>query len=87
MVIKITEDIEINDIIVFEEDENFIIHRAIKINEDEVITKGDDNNEEDNQIKKEKIIGKECFIIKKFTIWKKVILIILIVTMLLIYLV
>ena len=87
VVINITQYVKVNDIIAFEEDENLIIHRLVNIEEDKVITKGDANNEEDNPIKKEQIIGKKCFEIKNFKTWKKIILIILIVTMLLMYLV
>ena len=61
-----------NDIIAFKEDNNIVItHRIIEIIKDEngdtkYKTKGDNNNIEDNyEIKKEEILGKVCFHIKK----------------------
>ena len=87
VVVKITKDIEVNDIIAFKQEGNLIIHRVINIKDNEIITKGDANNEEDTPIKEEQIIGKECFKIKKFKIWKEIVIIILLVTMLLICLV
>lgn len=67
VLIEITKDIKIGDIVVFDnkENNNFIIHRVVKINETEVITKGDNNNAIDSAIPKEDIIGKTLIIFPK----------------------
>ncbi len=51
-------EIKEGDIIVYENQKGFTIHRVIKINEDTVVTKGDANNVSDSPVKYEKIIGK-----------------------------
>lgn len=60
--VKITDEIEKNDIIVFEEEKSFITHRLLQINENELITKGDANNSKDKPIEKTQVIGKVIFV-------------------------
>lgn len=72
VIVKIENSIQENDIIVYRQEDSFITHRVIKINEDTVITKGDANNSEDRQINKNQILGKVIYIIPKVSIWKKV---------------
>lgn len=69
---KITKDVKENDIIVFEKENVIITHRIIKIEENKIITKGDNNNSDDEAIGKSEIIGKVIFTIKNVSIWKKV---------------
>ena len=41
---------------------NFLVtHRIIRVNEEGIVTKGDNNNIEDKEIKKEQILGKVIF--------------------------
>ena len=63
IVVKKTQNIEKGDIIAFEEDESLIVHRIIKKTQEEIITKGDANNQEDEPIMYEQIIGKVIYII------------------------
>ncbi len=50
------------DIITYEEDDNyFVTHRIISKDGNSLITKGDRNNELDNEISSSKIIGKVIF--------------------------
>lgn len=72
IVVKLTKDFENNDIVVFKEEKNLITHRIVKIESDSVVTKGDANNSEDKQIKRDMIIGKVIKIIPNISIWKKV---------------
>lgn len=65
-------NIEKNDIITFKSDENLVTHRVIDIKDDTYITKGDNNNTEDDPIKKDDIIGKVIFIINNVKVWKYV---------------
>lgn len=53
------EDIKVDDIIVWQQEEKgFIIHRVIKIKEETIITRGDANTVEDPPIAFEKIVGR-----------------------------
>lgn len=53
-----------NDIVTYRSGENYITHRIISINGDEIITQGDSNNIKDNPINKKDIIGKYICTIK-----------------------
>lgn len=65
IVIKITKDVSVNDIVTYIEEDNLITHRVISINGDNLTTQGDANNSIDNNIKKDAIIGKTVYVIKK----------------------
>ena len=66
------QNININDIIVYKQDDYFITHRIIEIEQDNITTKGDANNTEDKPIRKEKIIGKVIKVIHNVSIWENV---------------
>jgi len=51
-------DIKIGDIIVYKGENGFIIHRVIKIQEENLITKGDANLYPDLPVEYEKVIGR-----------------------------
>ncbi len=73
IIVKLTKDVEKNDIVTFMPEEKTIItHRIVKMEENEIITKGDANNIEDNPITTENIIGKVVFTFKNVAIWKQV---------------
>ena len=65
------EQYNIGDVITYKKDNEIITHRIVKKveyseKEETFITKGDNNNIEDNyEIKKEEILGKVCYHIKK----------------------
>lgn len=62
IIIKETDNYKSNDIITYREDKNFLVtHRIIRVNEEGIVTKGDNNNIEDKEIKKEQILGKVIF--------------------------
>lgn len=65
ILVKITDDVKEDDIVSFISDDMIVTHRIIKIDDDEIVTKGDANNTIDNPIEKEQIIGKVIFIGKK----------------------
>lgn len=56
--VKITKDVEVEDIISYFDGANVVTHRVVEINEDEIITKGDNNNANDAPIHREDVIGK-----------------------------
>ena len=72
IIVKLTNDVNIDDIVTFKKENEFITHRIIEINEDTIITKGDNNNTEDEPITKEKIVGKVSYIFNNINVWKKV---------------
>ncbi len=72
VVVKVNEAFKENDIIVYKEENSFITHRVIKIDGQDLITRGDANNSEDKPIKSDQILGKVIYIIPKIGIWRKV---------------
>lgn len=54
-------DYTVDDIVTFDKDGYYITHRIIKENGDKVITKGDANNTEDEEISKKDIVGRVIF--------------------------
>ena len=63
VITKLDTPVNLNDIIVFQENNYFITHRLITILDDELITKGDANNSEDKAIEESQVIGKVVAII------------------------
>lgn len=74
VIVKITKEVNKNDIIVFKEENNFITHRLIQKEEGKIITKGDANNSEDKSITEDSILGKVITIIPQIGNWRKAIL-------------
>ena len=72
--VKITESVSENDIIVYESEDGIITHRLISIDGENFIAKGDANNQEDDPIKKEQLIGKVIKIMPEIAIWRDVLL-------------
>lgn len=59
IIIKNSDNYNVNDIITFKDTNNmYITHRIIEINGDSITTKGDNNNTEDEPITKNDIVGK-----------------------------
>lgn len=59
VIMKKPKNIKINDIISYKliNSENEVLHRVIRINNDEIVTKGDANNIEDKPIKLNQVTG------------------------------
>ena len=72
VVVKVNEAFKENDIIVYKEENSFITHRVIKIDGQDLITRGDANNSEDKPIKSDQILGKVIYVIPKIGIWRKI---------------
>ena len=72
VVVKVNEEFKENDIIVYKEENSFITHRVIKIDGQDLITRGDANNSEDKPIKSSQILGKVIYTIPKIGIWRKI---------------
>ena len=72
--IEPNETLSENEIVVFTQDTTLVTHRIIKINGDQIITKGDANNTQDDPISRGQIIGKVVKIIPDVKMWKEIIL-------------
>ncbi|OKZ56413.1 MAG: signal peptidase I [Clostridium sp. 26_21] len=74
VIVKVTKDVEKNEIIVYKDGNNFVTHRLIENNGEKLVAKGDANNSEDKPITKEQILGRVICIIPKLGIWRKIFL-------------
>lgn len=72
ILVKITKDVNENDIVTYKNEDELITHRIMEINGDKIITKGDANNTEDREITKDAIIGKVISVYPRVGIWAKV---------------
>ncbi|MCR4284246.1 MAG: signal peptidase I [Parcubacteria group bacterium] len=59
------EDLKIGDIIVYRNNLGFTIHRIVKLSEDELITKGDANFQNDTPIKYGDVVGRTLTVFDK----------------------
>ena len=72
ILVKITKDVAIDDIITYKKGNDIITHRIVEINKGNITTKGDANNQKDEPIKSEDIIGKVIKNFHELGIWVKV---------------
>lgn len=72
ILVEITKDVQVGDIITFKQDNELITHRIMEMDENELITKGDANNTEDKAITKDAIVGKVISVYPKVGVWAKV---------------
>ena len=72
IITKKSSSYEINDVITFAKDKNYITHRILSKNNDTYITKGDANNTADNPVTNDAIIGKVIKVYPNLGIWKEV---------------
>lgn len=72
VLVKITNEVDKNDIITYQYGDEMITHRIVEINDNEIVTKGDANNTEDKRITKEDVVGKVVSVYPKAGIWVKI---------------
>lgn len=72
VIVKITKDIKIDDIITYINDDVIITHRVVEQNDEQIITKGDANNDLDKPIQRDMVLGKVVKTIPRLGIWFKV---------------
>lgn len=70
--ILMSEELKVDDIVVYKQEKATITHRIIEIDKDKITTKGDANNAKDKPIARSDIIGKVVKIIPNIGIWEKV---------------
>lgn len=72
VVVKLTKDINNNDIITYKENDYFITHRVIKIEDGKIVAKGDYNDSIDKDVNLNDVLGKVIKVIPGVGIWKSV---------------
>jgi len=73
IIVKSTQNIELDDIITYKQDGEYITHRVIGAYNGTYVTKGDANNSKDEPIDKKQVVGKLTNILSNFGIFKKTI--------------
>lgn len=63
IIVKETDEFDLNDIVVFEDGNSLVVHRIVGIGPEEIITKGDANNIEDEPMPHEAVLGRVLFCI------------------------
>ena len=71
IVVKITKNVGLDDIITYSQEGEFITHRVVEAYKDSLVTKGDANNSKDDAISKEQVVGKVVKILPYFGIIRK----------------
>ena len=72
ILIRETDDYKEGDIVTFKDYTNYTTHRIIKMDEKNIITKGDANNIEDKPVSRDVVVGKLIFSINLFKFVSKV---------------
>ena len=69
VIVKLTKNVNENDIITYQSRGNFITHRIVTKNGDKIITKGDANPVEDSPINRGAVVGKVIFVFANVDAW------------------
>ena len=71
IIVRETNDYEVNDIVVFQDHSSLVVHKIIRIDGEEIVTKGDANDTEDAPISVKQIKGEVVSIIPFFGLMVK----------------
>ncbi len=71
IIVKLTQKVELDDIITYKLDKEYITHRIIEVYNGTYITKGDANNAKDDPIDQSQVVGKVVNILANFGILRK----------------
>ena len=74
VIVKINSDYNEGDVVTYISGNDFVTHRVVEKNDDYIITKGDNNNTNDNPIDKSLVLGKVTKIIPNVSAIKQVLL-------------
>ena len=74
IIVKITKNVELDDVVTFYKDNTYITHRIINMQGDFFITRGEANNTNDSPVAKNAVLGKVVYTIPEFGTWKSVLL-------------
>jgi len=88
ILVRITKDIKVDDVISFNHEDAIVTHRVIAINESQITVKGDANNAIDAPIDIDDVIGRVENVFPRLRIWQQIftdprILVLLFVTLIL----
>ena len=72
VIVKITKDVNENDIIVYIDGDDIITHRLVEKSENNIVTRGDANNSEDKPIQENMIIGQVIKIVPQLGTWQNI---------------
>lgn len=72
IIVSTNDTYNVNDIITYRDDANFITHRIIRMDGNTLITKGDANNATDQEVNKSDVIGKVVKIFSGLGIWQSI---------------
>lgn len=72
VIVKITKDVNENDIIVYIDGDDIITHRLVEKCENNIVTRGDANNSEDKPIQENMIIGQVIKIVPQLGTWQNI---------------
>ena len=72
IIVSTNDTYNVNDIITYHDDANFITHRIITMDGNTLITKGDANNATDQEVNKSDVIGKVVKIFSGVGIWQSI---------------
>ena len=61
VIIKKSNNYKVNDVVTYKSNKEYITHRIVSTDDDEIVTKGDANNTLDNPIKSSNIVGKVVY--------------------------
>lgn len=73
ILVKISKNVDVDDVITFEDGNILVTHRVISKTGSGFITKGDANNERDKQITSSQVVGKVVKVFPNMGVWFKVI--------------
>ena len=73
IIVKYSDNIELDDIVTYKQDKEFVTHRVIEAYKGTYVTKGDANNAKDKPISKDQIVGKVVKVLPHFGLLKKTI--------------
>ena len=72
IIVSTNDTYNVNDIITYQDDANFITHRIITMDGNTLITKGDANNATDQEVNKSDVIGKVVKIFSGLGRWQSI---------------
>lgn len=71
IIVKSFDNYVINDIVTYKKDNDYITHRVVMVNDNNLITKGDANNTTDSAITMDDVLGKVVKVLPNAGVWQK----------------
>ena len=76
--VRINDSYQVGDIVTFKEQNSFITHRVMRVDDNRIITRGDVNNTDDEPVPKSDVIGRVVFVVSLAAVLKIVAFIIIV---------